>query len=307
MHKPNLLAAQHRAILYQRIRAFFAERDVLEIETPLLCTHTVTDPHIQSFSASNRFLQTSPEYCMKRFLVEHPIAIYQLCKAFRFEEAGTRHNPEFTLLEWYQPKWNHHQLMDGIDTLIQTLLHCPPSDKQTYRDTFIKHTSLDPFQDSTETLIHYISSHQPSFARHPLDHDTACQIILSECIEPKIGQERPYFIYDFPTTQAALAKIRPDSPPVAERFELFYRGFELANGFHELSDANEQKKRFENDQKQRAASGNTVPTIDSFFIEALKQGLTNCAGVAIGVDRLVMLMGRFNSIKDTLTFDWEHC
>lgn len=296
-----------RAALYHSIRQFFAARGVLEVETPLLCSHTVTDLHIHSIAAGERHLQTSPEYCMKRLLVAGSGPIYQICKAFRQEESGSNHNPEFSMLEWYRPGFDHHQLMQELDTLVQHLLQSPPADKASYRDCFIKHVAVDPLTCSLDTLHKVIQHHNLLHDLSDIDHDTALQVILTHLIEPHIGQDRPFFIYDFPASQAALAKIRPDEPPVAERFELYYRGFELANGFHELTDAEEQQTRFRVEQEKRQALQLSIPTIDTYFIDALKQGLPNCAGVAVGLDRLLMLLTNSTAIQNVLSFDWNRC
>lgn len=298
---------QQRAQLYKIIRHFFNERNVLEVETPLLCSHTVTDVHIDSFQVGDRYLQTSPEYCMKRLLADGSGPIYQICKAFRLEEAGSRHNPEFTMLEWYRPGFNHHDLIDEVDQLLQIVLHTTPLEKHSYQDTFNKFTSIDALTAPLATLLEFIQTHCPMFYRDDLDKDTALQIILGEYIEPQIGQDRPYCIYDFPITQAALAKIRHDAPPVAERFEVFYKGYELANGFHELTNAREQHQRFEQDQQQRHQLGKSIPSIDQYFIAALEKGLPSCAGVAIGIDRLLMAKFKKHNITETMSFSWDLC
>jgi lysyl-tRNA synthetase class 2 len=295
-----------RAKLYHDIRCFFIERGVVEVETPLLCSHTVTDVHIESIATQNRFLQTSPEYCMKRLLAAGSGPIFQICKAFRHEESGSNHNPEFTMLEWYRPGFDHHQLMQELDELIQTLFHSPPAIKQSYRDCFLEHLNIDPLTCDIQIFNNIILQHDLLQSLSGIDRDTALQVILSGLIEPKIGQQQPFFIYDFPASQAALAKIRDDTPPVAERFELYYKGFELANGFHELTNADEQLKRFEADQKKRHTLHLAVPDIDNFFIDALKQGIPNSAGVAVGLDRILMLLTNNSSIQKVLSFDWDH-
>lgn len=307
-----MMNTQHihqRAQLYQQIRTFFFKRNILEVETPLLCSHTVTDVHIDSFQVDNRYLQTSPEYCMKRLLAAGSGPIYQICKAFRLEEAGSRHNPEFTMLEWYRPGFNHHQLIGEVDMLLQTILNTAPLKKQSYQDCFKQFTNIDPFSMPLEILLKFIETHISSFLREDLDIDidTALQIILSEYIEPQIGQDQPFCIYDFPPSQAALAKIRNDAPPVAERFEIYYKGYELANGFHELTDPTEQAKRFGADQAKRKQLEKHVPDIDLFFIDALKHKLPACAGVAIGLDRLLMVKNNKQNISDVLCFSWQSC
>jgi len=296
-----------RAALYHKIRDFFYARGVLEVETPLLCSHSVTDAYIQSIATEDRFLQTSPEYCMKRLLCADSGPIFQICKAFRNEEFGTNHNPEFSMLEWYRPSYTHHQLMDELDELMQNILLTTPATKQSYRDIFLEFVKLDPLTCDLATLHNLITQHNLLQNLDGIDHDIALQVILSDLIEPQIGQEQPIFIYDFPASQAALAKIRNGYPPVAERFELYYKGYELANGFHELTDADEQLARFKADQAKRRALGLAVPDIDYYFINALQQGMPNTSGVAVGLDRLLMLSTNSASISDVLSFDWENC
>lgn len=295
-----------RADLYRKIRQFFDDRGVLEVETPLLCSHTVTDLHVDGIRAAhNRFLQTSPEYAMKRLLSLGSGPIFQICKAFRNEEAGSNHNPEFTMLEWYRPGFNHHDLMSELNELMIYLLNTKPATKQTYRDCFIEHVAIDPFTADLATLHAFIKQHQLLHDVSDIDHDTALQVILSQCIEPHIGNEAPFFLYDFPPSQACLATIRHGNPPVGERFELYYKGFELANGFHELTDSAEQEQRFLNDQAKRRAHGLYVPDIDYYLIDALKKGLPPTAGVAVGVDRLIMLACQAKSIQEVLCFPWN--
>ncbi len=290
-----------RAHIYQTIRDFFKSRNILEVETPLLCSHTVTDVHVAGIEASGRFLQTSPEYCMKRLLSQGSGPIFQICKAFRQEESGSHHNPEFTMLEWYRPGFDHHALMEELDLLIQTLLKTQPATKQSYRKCFLQHTSIDPFDCELKALHDFIVQHQLLHSIDNIDFDTATQVILSEYIEPKIGQQRPFFLYDFPASQAALARINNNT---GARFELYYKGLELANGFHELTDATEQLQRFKQDQSKRKQLNLPQRDIDTFFINALKQGLPDCAGVAVGLDRIIMLACNANTIQSVLTFAW---
>ncbi len=307
---------QLRAMLYQKIRTFFSERNVLEVETPLLCQHTVTDPHIESFIvpingdainrvSTNYYLQTSPEYAMKRLLAAGSGSIYQITKSFRVGESGHQHNPEFTMLEWYRVGFDHHDLMDEIDLFLQILLQTSPADKISYRNLFLKYLQFDPFQIDCESLKKLISKNNIAVDTNDIDHDTCLQILLSHLIEPTLGVEKPLFIYDFPVTQAALAKIRHDDPPVAERFELYMNGSEIANGFHELTDPVEQQMRFEKNQRDRKNNQQTVPAIDHYFINALKSGLPHCAGVAIGIDRLLMQYTKTKNIQDVVSFTFD--
>ncbi|PIZ04319.1 MAG: elongation factor P lysine(34) lysyltransferase [Gammaproteobacteria bacterium CG_4_10_14_0_8_um_filter_38_16] len=302
---------QKRADLYAKIRAFFAERNVLEVETPLLCQHTVTDPHIDSFAVpinteKNYFLQTSPEYAMKRLLAAGSGPIYQITKSFRVGESGHQHNPEFTMLEWYRIGFNHHDLMDELDALLQYTLQTKPAKKINYRQLFLSHLNIDPFKTDITVLKKRIRDHHIMVDTHEMNHDTALQILLSHLIEPKLGIQTPLFLYDFPPSQAALSKIRQDNPAVAERFELYIAGSEIANGFHELTDATEQQKRFEKNQLDRKHNQQAIPAIDHYFIDALKSGLPACAGVAIGIDRLLMKKTKTHAIQDVISFPFDH-
>ena len=287
-----------RARLYQAIRQFFAERNVLEVETPLLCEYTVTDPHIHSFSVpvgnKHYYLQTSPEYAMKRLLANGSGSIYQITKSFRQGEAGKKHHPEFSMLEWYRVGFNHHDLMDELDALLQATINAKPAEKITYRDLFLKYANVDPFSDNN---FQAIFSDNNINATVDADKDTCLDILLSHCIEPHLGFEKPLFVHDFPASQAALAKMNKG---VAERFELYINGLEIANGFHELTDASEQEKRFQENQAMRRAQHKFVPDIDVDLIKALKKGLPDCAGVAVGLDRLLMVLAQVNEIRAVL-------
>jgi lysyl-tRNA synthetase class 2 len=301
-------ALRARAQLYQHIRQFFYDREVLEVETPLLCQHGVTDPHIDSFICNQRYLQTSPEYAMKRLLANGSGAIFQICKAFRQEEAGSQHNPEFSMLEWYRPGFNHHDLMNEVDTLLQTILPYRTAKKQSYRDCFLEHTGIDPHHCSADTLRQYakkvgIDIHQSEQIN---DKDTWLQYILADQIEPQLGQSGAYFLYDFPASQAALAQLSHSKPPVAERFEVYYHGIELANGFHELRAAEEQAKRFQANNQQRRSLAKAEPALDPYFLAALEAGLPACAGIALGLDRLLMLQLGTKRIDEVLAFTWSN-
>ena len=300
-----------RAETLAKIRSFFAERGVLEVETPLLASAPVTDLHLQALSCRYRgpgadegrqlFLQTSPEFAMKRLLADGSGPIYQICKAVRDGEAGGRHNPEFTILEWYRPGWDHHELMDEIDELLLSVLGSQTGERLTYGDTFHRYAGVDPHGDSDESLrarVKDLGVDDPGGLRR----DDLLDLVLTHRIETKLGHCQPTFIHDYPASQAALAKIRDGDPPVAERFEVFVEGVELANGYHELTDPTVQRQRFEEDlDKRRRADLPEVP-IDENLLAALEHGLPECAGVALGVDRLVMLAAGTRKIEDVLAF-----
>ncbi len=303
----SLSALQKRSRIIAKIRAFFAERHILEVETPLLCRHSVTDPHIESFCVAlgkeTYYLQTSPEYAMKRLLASDSGAIYQICKAFRQEEQGQAHNSEFTLLEWYRPGFDHHQLMQEVDALLQTILHTQPAEKATYQSLFEKHLQIDPLKTNQEQLINCAQQNKLSLNDiRELNKDDWLQLLFNHFIENKIGQQNPTLVYDYPASQSALAKISQQNPLVAERFEVFYKGMELANGYHELTDATEQKIRFLQNQKMREQLKRQPMPIDPYLIEALVAGLPDCAGVALGIDRLILLASGEQHIKDVISF-----
>lgn len=301
-----------RAEFYAKIRIFFAERNILEVETPLLCQHTVTDPHIESFivpapnsqlPAPSYYLQTSPEYAMKRLLAAGSGPIYQITKSFRVGESGSKHNPEFTMLEWYRPGLNHHDLMNELDALLQFTINTKPAEKISYRELFLKYLHIDPLTTDLQKLKKIITENKINIDTVDIDYDTALQILLSHVMEPAMGIEKPLFLYDFPPSQAALSKIRNNE--VAERFELYINGIEIANGFHELTDAEEQEERFKKNQLTRKKNNQFVPEIDYFFIDALKSGLPDCAGVAVGIDRLFMQYAKTQIIQDVIAFPFE--
>ena len=295
---------QQRARLIKQIRDFFEARNVMEVETPLLCHTSVTDPHLHSMQAESCYLQTSPEYAMKRLLAAGSGPIFQISKAFRKDEAGRLHNPEFTMLEWYRPGFDHLQLINEVDELLQLVLKTAPAERKTYRDIFNEQLQLDPHTASIDELATIAANH---FTIHEkiTDRDTWLQLLMSHCIEPQLGKNQPCCIYDFPASQAALAKIQPTQPPVASRFEFYFKGIELANGFHELQNANEQRTRFESNRAERKKLSLTDVSIDELFLAALESGLPDCAGVALGVDRLIMLASGSKHIKEVISFDFE--
>jgi len=300
-----------RAEVLAAIRAFFADRGVLEVETPLLASAPVTDLHLQALSCRYRgpgadqgrklYLQTSPEFAMKRLLAAGTGAVYQICKAVRDGEAGGMHNPEFTILEWYRPGWNHHRLMDEVDELLQLVLGTRPGDRLTYATIFERHASVDVFSANDEELVsraETLGVTQPN----ALGRDDLLNLLLTHVVEPQLGRGRPTFVHDYPASQASLSRIRPGDPPVAERFEVFSEGIELANGYHELTDPVEQRQRFEADIAARRAAGLPEVPIDERLLSAIEHGLPDCAGVALGVDRLLMVVARTREISDVLAF-----
>lgn len=315
----TLTTLRLRAGLLGRIRAFFAARRVLEVDTPVLSTATIPDPNIHSFTTrfhgpgprhgAALYLHTSPEFPMKRLLANGSGDIYQIARVFRDGEAGGRHNPEFTLLEWYRVGWDHHRLMDEVAALVGELLPeyaRQPAWRFSYLELFRRYLDLDPFRASVTELITCAESQGISLPTGLSDDDPDpwLDLLLTHCIEPRLPPDRPVFVHDYPSTQAALARIRPDDPPVAERFELYLGGIELANGFHELADPVEQRRRFERDNRLRAERGLPVIPLDEHLLAALEQ-LPDCAGVALGVDRLLMLAAGKRRLGEVLAFPFE--
>ena len=307
---------KQRAAIIAAVRRFFADRNVLEVETPLLARHSVTDPHMAAIATDNPltasgplqqtrfYLQTSPEYMMKRLLAAGAGAIYQIGKAFRGGEQSRRHNPEFSLLEWYRPGFDHIQLMAEVEALVAGLLACAADfDRLTYRQVFQRYLAIDPHTASTETLAD-LARTRIDVQMHSDNKDDWLNLLLAELIEPQLGIERPLFVYDYPASQAALAKIATDdrNTAIAQRFELYVGGIELANGYFELTDAAEQRRRFAQDRHMRARSGRPDIEADPYLLAAMDAGLPSCAGVALGIDRLVMLALGTDSVGDVLTF-----
>jgi len=309
--------AQVRSKILQKIRMFFSDRDVIEVETPLLSRGTITDVHLEAFTSSYHFLndehiklylQTSPEFSMKRLLACGYQSIFQICKAFRHEEFGRYHNPEFTMLEWYRIDFDHMALIKEVADLLQSVLNCDKPTQITYQEVFLQVTSIDPLNTTKAELLLFIenSNKMSDWLILENDIDILLQFIFTEIIEPTIGLDVPCFVYNFPSSQASLAKICPDDPKVAQRFECYFKGIELVNGFNELTDAKQQLLRFEEDNKKRLQDGKVEMPIDYRFIAALEDGIPDCAGVALGIDRLVMLAINANEINQVITFPIEN-
>lgn len=306
-----------RAELLTRIRAFFAAREVLEVETPILSHAAIPAPHLESFAvhpvsrpaAVTGYLHTSPEFPMKRLLAAGAGPIYQICKVFRADEHGRRHNPEFTLLEWYRPDFDADALMTELEALLQALLAglrpLPPVQRLSYREAFVQYAGVDGLDNAIEPLRAALDEHEVALpADMPADDpDPWRDLLLTQVIEPRLPPA--VFLYDYPASQAALARIRPGTPPVAERFELYLDGVEIANGFHELTEAGEQRRRFDAENAARVAQGLAPVPIDEAMLAALEHGLPDCAGVAVGLDRLLMRAAGVDSIDAVLAFPWD--
>ena len=315
----SLAALRQRGQLLHSLRAWFHGHQVLEVSTPLLSHHAPVDPHIDSFqtglqpagqtTAAPLYLQTSPEFAMKRLLAAGSDDIYFLGPVFRNGEAGKRHNPEFTMLEWYRQGIDHHQLMTEITDLLASVCDFREQDRLSYQSLFEKTFAINPHtaEDADlRQLVHdRIDSELGSLARND-----CLDLLFSQCIEPQLGKSdeqglHGVYVYDYPASMAALARLTTsaDGTVCAARFELFVAGVELANGYHELTDAGEQAQRFAADQALRQKLGKPVPPCDTHLIAALEHGLPDCAGVAMGIDRLHMLIQGTDTIQEVLAFD----
>lgn len=305
----SLFYLRQRAALYRQIREFFTAREVLEIEAPVMGAAAVTDPYIESIPARclgrTYYLQTSPEFAMKRLLAAGSGAIYSLGKVFRDGERGRRHNPEFTLLEWYRPGWDEHQLMAEVADLLTALQPGLSVAKLSYREWFQTHLEVDPHTASTDELARIARRHINIEADEE-NRDFWLDLLVTHELEAKLGPGLT-FVYDYPASQAALARLDIDGQgqKVARRFEAFIGGMELANGYWELTDAEEQRRRFAADQVRRESLDLPAHPGDFKLLAALEQGLPDSAGVALGVDRLLMCLHGAQSIDEVIPFDLD--
>lgn len=290
-----------------RIRAFFAEQGVLEVETPMLSAAGNSDPGLVQWRTREpeTWLRTSPEYAMKRLLAAGSGDIYELGRVFRRDESGRHHNREFTLLEWYRVGWSYHELMDEVAKLVRACLPGRELAEQrlSYRELFRLHAQVDPFDDPRVRLIERLAAHDIHLAKP--GRGECLDLLLSLVIQPRLPAGQLTFVYDFPAEQAALARIRPGTPAVAERFELFLGPVELANGYQELTDAAEQRQRFTRENEMRLAAGREAVPLDQWLLDALAAGLPQCAGVALGVDRLLLIDVDADSLANILSFSAE--
>lgn len=298
-----------RAQILVQIRQFFTQKSYLEVETPVMAHFGATDVYLSNIKAQFRgqsySLQTSPEYHMKRLLAAGSGPIFQLARVFRDDELGRWHNPEFTLLEWYQLGIDHHALMDEMDLLLQTVLQSKPMLRKTYQQAFFDVCDIDPFTVSIDQLKQVLIRYELDnvLPADEEDRDQYLFLLMSHVVEAALGKESvPVAVYNFPTSQAALAKIKDG---VAERFEVYFQGVELANGFHELTDVDAQATRFAEDQYIRKQKGLAGVEADQFLLKALEHGLPSCSGVALGVDRLIALALNQKNISSVWSFDFE--
>ncbi|GJM10313.1 MAG: elongation factor P--(R)-beta-lysine ligase [Lysobacteraceae bacterium] len=300
-------ARRLRADLYRYIRDYFSEQGVLEVETPLLSSAANSDPAIESITADAgghcRYLRTSPEFPLKRLLCHHSSAIYELGKVFRASEQGSSHNPEFTMLEWYRPGWDHLQLADEVIELVSgSTKRSLNVQRLSYQDLFDDALGIDALDGKTDDIV---AAAEKRGAPTGLNKQQALDYLLSAVIAPSFGNRQLTLITGFPAAQAALSRIDPNDARVCQRFELYVGSAELANGYHELTDPAEQARRFQSDQQTRQRNGQAVSVLDQRLIAALQAGLESCAGVAVGIDRWLMWLGGYDRIGQVLNFDWE--
>lgn len=300
---------KYRATFMARIRRFFNDRGYWEVETPIMARHGVSDVYLSNIKALFRdetySLQTSPEYHMKRLLAAGSGSIFQLARVFRDDEWGRWHNPEFTLLEWYQLNVDHQTLMDEVDVFLQAMLNTQPMLRKTYQEAFLETCGLDPFHASIGEMQVFLNTVDLGnvLPQDETDRDQYLFLLMSHVVEPALGQYPvPVAVYHFPASQASLAKI---TDGLAERFEVYYKGVELANGFHELTDADAQRARFNQDNQQRHRLGLPQSEPDEFLLSALNNGLPHCSGVALGVDRLLALACDQTRIATVMSFDFS--
>lgn len=314
----NWKALRLRADLLRRTRGFFESRGFLEVETPLLSADVVVDRHLDPLSVvmfgdpreptegPRWWLQTSPEFGMKRLLAAGAQAIYQITRAFRGGEVGDLHNPEFTMLEWYRVGDDYAAGMDLLAALASELLAAPQIDRLSYREAFLRHLNLDPHVASSDELRHAaqrLAIHPPDYPAD--DRDSWLNFLLAVGVEPQLGVQRPVILCDYPASQAALAQVRLGDPPVAERYELYVRGIELANGYHELLDATTLRSRNAIQNEHRAAEGRPRLPESSRLLDAMEAGLPACSGVALGFDRLVMIAAGASRLSEVMAFTHE--
>ncbi len=298
-----------RSKLYQRLRQFFAERNVMEVDVPVLASSAGTDPHIELIPAQacqqQVYLQTSPEFFMKRLLANGSGDIYSLGKAFRNEESGPRHNPEFTMLEWYRLGLDDQQLINEVLELIQHACGSLDVHRFSYRELFESELGINPHSSDSNTLQTLAKQHIELDWQDD-DRDVWLDLLMTHIIEPKLPQGL-CAIYDYPHTQAALARIgnNAQGDRVARRFEIYLDGIELANGYWELSDATEQQQRFQQDRHKRQTLSLPDNPVDQKFLAALQSGFPDCAGVALGVDRLLMAITGSNHIDQVMAFSFK--
>jgi elongation factor P--(R)-beta-lysine ligase len=307
----TLAALRLRAGMLAGVRGYFAARGVLEVDTPILSAGAVSDPNIESLSTriagkpNPWYLSTSPEFPMKRLLAAGSGDIYQVCKVFRDAEIGRWHNSEFTMIEWYRLGYDDAALMSEVEALAAELLaphrRLAPAERLTYAEALHRHAGVDIHADSDTELERAAAAHGID-SPPELDRDAKLDLLMGLVVGPQIGRDRPCFICDYPASQASLARLKPGLPAVAARFEFYLDGIELANGFHELANASEQRARFVQDLASRGSRGQAQPPMDERLLAALEVGMPDCAGVALGFDRLVAIALGASGLAGTMAF-----
>lgn len=311
---------KQRASIIQSIRDFFCSRDFVEVETPILSHDIVVDRYLDPIPVNldvvtardsdrghSMWLQTSPEFGMKRLVAAGMERIFQITRAFRAGEIGRLHNPEFTMLEWYRVGDSQTTAMEFLGELAVATLPAERVDRRSYREAFEEHAGLDPFECDVADFADACRQHglDIDVFSNEQDLDFWRNLLLTHIIEPGLGREHPVIVYDWPASQSALAVVRNEVPAVAERFELFYRGIELANGYHELRDPDELCRRNRHNNEMRLLDGKRPLPETSRLLEAMEAGLPDCSGVALGVDRLVMLALGKSALAEVMAFPFE--
>jgi len=305
--RPTAAPAQlkARADLLQEIRDFFSDSSMMEVETPLISMAGNPDLQIQSIRTdTGGYLRTSPEFALKRLLAAGSGDIFELGRVFRAGESGRHHNPEFSMLEWYRTGASYHRLMDEVAALVR---HCGrgkfaqwKEERLSYQELFLRHLDIDPFTADAGLLC--ATAKKNGIGDIDLDRGQWLDLLISLVIQPALPKENLTFVYDFPAEQAALARVRPGNPPLAERFELYLGSVELANGYQELTDATEQQRRFDADNSERKKRGLPVYEVDHHLVTALEHGMPECSGVALGVDRLLMAISGKKTMSEVTAF-----
>ncbi len=304
-----------RDLLLRKVRAFFHERAFIEVETPILSHDVVVDRHLDPFQTTlaldprrpnegdRLWLQTSPEFGMKRLLAAGGEAIFQVTRAFRNGERGRLHNPEFTIVEWYRRGDGYQEGMQLLSDLGETLLGRGPAERITYAEAFQRLLGLNPHTAPIDELRAAAETRKLSSpAGLADDRDGWLNLLLAECVEQHLGRGKPTILFDYPASQAALARVRDDPWPVAERYELYLEGIELANGYHELLDAGVLRERNRRANQLREADGKPVLPEESRLLDAMESGLPRCCGCALGFDRVLMLAAGAQSIDEVIAF-----
>lgn len=309
----KLFFLKDRALMLQKARAFFHDRNVMEVDCPALSHAAPIDLHIDVMKVGLKdnqtgYLHTSPEYGMKRLLSADIGDIYQISHVFRDGEIGPLHNPEFTMAEWYRIGFSFEQMIEETLDFIRLFLGDLTAHSMTYRQTLKHFLGIDYLTSTSSQLFEYAKDHLDlPIDAATWDKDTLLQLLVSFLIEPQLGRDHLFVLSHFPASQAALSKTfaLPDGEPVACRFEIYYQGIELANGYHELTDPLEQRKRLEHSNRARFEAGKDILKIDEQFLSALSRGLPDCCGVAVGFDRLMQLKHGLKELKNVIPFTWE--